>query len=471
MTLRKSLMLLGGAGVAPALAVALAAYQAIVGLEADVQEMTMSQISLRNQAEGDMMHDSLRTQVYAALAAETAEAKDGCRAAAAENARRFRDAVSRNLQLNLDPQIHAGLRRIAPAIEDYIRTAEALVRTAIADPAAGRAGLPAFEAKFKTVEQSYAEASDAISEQAQATVAQTRHRVSAAKARMATALALGLLALGACAWLLARHIIGRVGRRLSAVSLASEQVAAAASQISASAQALAQAATEQAASIEETSASSTEVSAMTCKNAESSRAALELATSSERRFTEADALLGDMVCAIDRIAGQSGKISAILKLIDEIAFQTNILALNAAVEAARAGDAGLGFAVVADEVRTLAQRCAQAAKDTESLIAASVTMSADGKAKVDQAAAAIRSITQSSRKIKVLVQDVNVATEEQMRGMEQIADAMTQIDRVTQTNVSKVEQSAAAAEELTAQSESLNVIVASLAEITGQARR
>src|SRR5205814_9930224 len=113
-----------------------------------------------------------------------------------------------------------------------------------------------------------------------------------------------------------------------------------------------------------------------------------------------------MVQAMSDIKTQSDKISKIIKVIDEIAFQTNILALNAAVEAARAGEAGMGFAVVADEVRNLAQRCAQAAKDTAALIEESIAKSADGKVKVDQVAQSIQGITEGSSKIKTLVDEV-----------------------------------------------------------------
>src|SRR5213078_2021603 len=136
--------------------------------------------------------------------------------------------------------------------------------------------------------------------------------------------------------------------------------------------------------------------------------------------------LDRMVAQMKEIDTSSNKIARIIKVIDEIAFQTNILALNAAVEAARAGEAGLGFAVVADEVRNLAQRCAQAARDTAGLIEDSIVTSRDGNARLDQMAGNVRAMTESSSQVKSLVDEVNVGSQEQARGMEQIAHAVMQ---------------------------------------------
>jgi len=159
---------------------------------------------------------------------------------------------------------------------------------------------------------------------------------------------------------------------------------------------------------------------------------------------------------MNEINGSSQKISKIIKVIDEIAFQTNILALNAAVEAARAGEAGMGFAVVADEVRNLAQRCAQAARDTASLIEESIAKSNDGKSKVDRVAEAIRGVSAEAEQIKRLVDEVHLGSQEQARGLDQIGKAIAQMQGVGQTNAATAEESAAAAEELTAQSATLN---------------
>jgi methyl-accepting chemotaxis protein len=238
-----------------------------------------------------------------------------------------------------------------------------------------------------------------------------------------------------------------------------EQVASAASQVSSSSQSLAQGASEQAASLEETSASSEQINSMARKNTDNSRATAELLAQSQEKVALANQHLADMVVSMSEIKGSSDKISKIIRVIDEIAFQTNILALNAAVEAARAGEAGKGFAVVADEVRNLAQRSAQAAKDTASLIEDSIAKSNEGKAKVDQVASAIGAVTADSSRVKVMVDEVSLGSEEQSRGIDQIGRAIAQMEQVTQTTAANAEESAAAAEELNAQSDMLKEIV------------
>jgi methyl-accepting chemotaxis protein/methyl-accepting chemotaxis protein-1 (serine sensor receptor) len=170
---------------------------------------------------------------------------------------------------------------------------------------------------------------------------------------------------------------------------------------------------------------------------------------------------------MNEINASSDKISKIIKVIDEIAMQTNILALNAAVEAARAGEAGLGFAVVAGEVRSLAQRSAQSAKDTSALIEESIAKSHAGKDRLERVAVAVRAITDSSTKIKGLVDQVKVGSEEQARGSEQVARAIMEMEKVTQTTAASSEESAAAAAALSAQSGNLHDIVARLTSMVG----
>ncbi len=246
-----------------------------------------------------------------------------------------------------------------------------------------------------------------------------------------------------------------------------EQVANAANQVSSSSQSLAQGSSEQAASLEETSASSEQISSIARKGSENSREAASLVTGSQDKFVQTNRSLDQMVLAMGDIQAQSGNIAKIIKVIDEIAFQTNILALNAAVEAARAGEAGMSFAVVADEVRNLAQRCAQAARDTTGLIEESIAKSNQGKVQVDGVAAGIREIAAQFGQVKTLVDELNQGSDEQTRGIEEVAKAVVQIQQVTQSTAACAEESAAAAEELNAQSETLKAVVHRLTALVG----
>jgi len=167
------------------------------------------------------------------------------------------------------------------------------------------------------------------------------------------------------------------------------------------------------------------------------------------------------------INGSSEKISRIIRVIDEIAFQTNILALNAAVEAARAGEAGMGFAVVADEVRNLAHRSAQAAKDTAALIEDSIARTSQGGRKLDDVADSIRQITACATRVKTLVDEIEAGSQDQSQGIEQIAASMQQMEQVTQRSAASAEESAAASDELAGQARSLNAIVGRLQALTG----
>jgi len=275
-----------------------------------------------------------------------------------------------------------------------------------------------------------------------------------------------LLAAGGSFWVVA-SLVQTLREIAEAVGTGAGEVANAAAQVSSASQSLAEGSSEQASSLEETSAATEEISSMARKNTDNAGTMAKIVAQSAGRFEESNRALDQMVTATAEINASSDKISKIIKVIDEIAFQTNILALNAAVEAARAGEAGMGFAVVADEVRNLAQRSAQAAKDTASLIEESIEKSRGGKDKVDQVAGTLRVITEEAGQVKTIAEEVNLGSQEQANGLDQIAKAIQQMDQVTQKTAADAEETAAAAAELKAQSDSMNDIADRLAVLIG----
>jgi methyl-accepting chemotaxis protein/methyl-accepting chemotaxis protein-1 (serine sensor receptor) len=280
---------------------------------------------------------------------------------------------------------------------------------------------------------------------------------------------LGLVAGAAVYWFVSQGSVA-LKRFSSRMAESAEKVAGAASQVSGASQSLAHGASAQASSLEETSASTEEIVSITRANAERARQVAELMQQSAQNAAEVDDTLDRTIEKMKEIDASSTKIAHIIKVIDEIAFQTNILALNAAVEAARAGEAGLGFAVVADEVRNLAQRSAQAAKDTASLIEESIQTSRDGNARLDKMAGAVRALTENSARVKTLVDEVNRGNQEQAHGMEQIAQAVLAMERVTQKTATSAQESAAAGTELDRHAASLHDLVEEMREMVGAGR-
>ncbi len=277
---------------------------------------------------------------------------------------------------------------------------------------------------------------------------------------------LGMVLAGAgFSWFIVRGLNRDLGGIVNELTQGGDQVASAAGQIAGSSQALSRGATEQAASLEEISASIEEMAAMTSRNAENSSQAMAMMLETAAQVERSNRALQDMMASMSAIKESSERVGKINKTIDEIAFQTNILALNAAVEAARAGSAGMGFAVVAGEVRNLAQRSAVAAKDTAVLIEHAVASSGEGAEQLEHVAEAIRAITEGAVKVKNLVDEVNEASRQQAQGIDQVAQAITQINTVTQTNAASAEESAAASQLLTAQSQEMRRLMSSLREM------
>ena len=251
----------------------------------------------------------------------------------------------------------------------------------------------------------------------------------------------------------------RVRDVLLEINHGADQVAAGAQNVSDASVALSQGASEQAASVEQLSASISEIASQTASNAQNAEKANELTVGTRSRAEMGNQEMQEMLAAMEEINASSVNISKIIKVIDEIAFQTNILALNAAVEAARAGQHGKGFAVVAEEVRNLAARSAKAAKETTDIIEKSIDTVNAGTELARGTAEALRSIQESIDQITGLVGGIADASQKQSSALQMLNQGVLQVSNVVQTNSSTAEESAAASVELSAQADLLQEAV------------
>ncbi len=263
-------------------------------------------------------------------------------------------------------------------------------------------------------------------------------------------------------FLVSRRVTGPVQTMIADLNAGADQTSSAASQISGAAITLSEQANTQAAAVQQSTASVEELTAGIRHTAENASTCQGVMTGTKATVGTGLQAMQDMVAAIDRIKSSADETARIVKTIDEIAFQTNLLALNAAVEAARAGESGKGFAVVAEEVRNLAQRAAQAARDTSVLIVGSVDHAENGVLVADRTRIAFHETAAAAEQVASLIDEIAAAAREQSIGIEQINQALGQIDRVTQSSAANAEQSASAAEELDAQTTQLRGIVSSL---------
>lgn len=259
-----------------------------------------------------------------------------------------------------------------------------------------------------------------------------------------------------------RQLLDEVTASSANVSSASQQLAATAENIAAGSQ-------EQAASLEETSASLEEITAAVRQNADNAKEANTLAASSRDAAEQGGAVVSNAISAMSEINAASARISDIITTIDEIAFQTNLLAVNAAVEAARAGEQGRGFAVVASEVRNLAQRSAAAAKEIKLLIQDSLRKVDRGSELVNRSGETLQGIVSSVKHVTDIVGEIAAASAEQSAGIDQVNTAMTQMDRVTQSNASQTEELSSTAQALSEQSTRLLTLVQKF-KITGESK-
>lgn len=255
------------------------------------------------------------------------------------------------------------------------------------------------------------------------------------------------------------HIINQFNVILEEINEVAEQVEFGASQVAASSQTLAQGASEQASSLEEISASMTQVSEQTKGNAVNANKAYEFVQGGSDGAKEGNQRMNDMLEAMNDIKESSKNIGGVIKVIDDIAFQTNILALNAAVEAARAGEHGKGFAVVAEEVRNLAARSAEAAKETTALIDDSINKVDEGYQLANETAVTLKDIEQGSKGAVKINNEIANASQQQSNAIEEMMKGIEQISQVTQTNTATTEESASASEEMAGKAQTLKAMI------------
>lgn len=248
--------------------------------------------------------------------------------------------------------------------------------------------------------------------------------------------------------ILSKHIINDIKIIIEDLHLASAELGDLSKELTTNSHSLAEGTNEQAASIQETSATLEESSSMVHQTAQNTKEADVLAKQSKEAADKGDMEMKNMLEAMEELKRSSGEISKIIKVIDEIAFQTNILSLNAAVEAARAGDAGKGFAVVAEEVRNLAQRSAQAAKDTSVIIESNISLSERCLNVTEQVGGSLVEIKDNTHKVSELLDEITTASQEQEIGIKQINQAIAQMENVLQSNASTAQQNAVSADQI-----------------------
>lgn len=264
------------------------------------------------------------------------------------------------------------------------------------------------------------------------------------------------------AWLVSANIDKSVNKVLENLSKTSASLMSLSKELTTNAQRLAEGSGEQAASIQETSSTLEESSSMVSQTTQNTKEANTLARQTKEAAEKGDLEMKTMLEAMKELKASSGEISKIIRVIEEIAFQTNILSLNAAVEAARAGDAGKGFAVVAEEVRNLAQRSAQAAKDTTLIIESNINLSERSLTITEQVGYSLTEINNESNKVSELLDEITTASQEQEMGINQINKAISQMEQVIQSNAAMAQNSAQSANELNVYSETLENIMGSL---------
>ncbi|QYF94204.1 MCP four helix bundle domain-containing protein [Massilia sp. PAMC28688] len=481
-------------------------FHAVRALNGAMDDIASNGSAIKDQLQADMMHDAIRGDVLGALLGAT----NGDQAQAQEAAKDFAEhaALLRARLASMDDNtddavLKQDMARVLPDAEAYLASAATMIKGAAVDKDAAQAAYPAFLVSFRKLEDSMGELSEHIERNsaaagvaADSTAGRARLQIiGVSLLSMLVALALAMVntraivrpldAAIASAARIARGDLSadaghdqadpgtETGRLLLALSnmrtslhqivsqvrVGTDAIATASGQIASGNMDLSSRTEMQAGSLEETASTMEELTATVRQNTENARQATQLAGSASTVATKGGAVVSQVVATMGAIDQASARIGDIIGVIESIAFQTNILALNAAVEAARAGEQGRGFAVVASEVRALAQRSNSAAREIKALVGASAEAVEQGSVLVRDAGATMDDIMASVQRVSAIMQEISVASAEQERGIEQVNQAIGEIDGITQQNAALVEQAAAAAGSMQDQAATLATVV------------
>lgn len=464
-TLLQKIRLVSGASLLLSLtAIGVCGY-ALLGIAERLQNVVATTTAIRSHMHGDMMHDALRGDVLAAMLARTIEEREAAVKDLDEHSRLFQEDLQANRKLPLTPAVHATIAATDAELRSYIEAARAQAIAASAGATEYWSRMPEFQRRFEALE----EKNGALSEQIEKSAHDAQEAAFGLVAQAAWILggfAVALVISGVATGIIMTRMVAALRVKVEEVAGGVSHVAGIAADIAASSQQVAAAAGDQASSLEKTTRASQRINELARSNSALNSNAASTVTSVQERIVEADGQLEDMVRAILGIEGASKEISKIIQIIESIAFQTNLLALNAAVEAARAGSAGAGFAVVADEVRALAQRCADAAKNTSGLIEDSIQRTHEGAARVTRLASAMHAVTGDAGEVRRLVDSVSSGSADQSAGVEQVAALIQSMTKLNQHSASTMGATARQAERLRGESESLSAVAEELAQLS-----
>lgn len=469
-----------------------------------LDDAIQASVALQSSQQADMMHDAVRGDAQLAILgameknpAQVAEADKGLK----DHASTFTSALAELQTMPLTAQSRGALAKVRPLVAKYIASAELVVTASKTDLPAAQAAVPALQAAFSELETEMAGLSDTIQHNGVALNAQAKQYVENSGFAISASMVLACAVMLVYALWLARSMIRPmayavgVADRLAQGNLAggihpvgnfetvqllqsmahmqdsflgivrnvktyADEVANTSAQISQGNQDLSHRTEQQASALQQTAATMEQLGSNVRHNADNAQQANKLALGATDVAVKGGEMMGLVVQTMTGINDSAKKIADIVGVIDSIAFQTNILALNAAVEAARAGEQGRGFAVVASEVRTLAQRSANAAREIKVLISTSVDRVDQGTLQVGRAGDTMDEIVGAIRRVAAIVTDISTASVEQSAGVNEVGQAVSQMDQATQQNAALVEESAAAAASLTQQAQQLVATVA-----------